>query len=86
MLDFKIDFTGSRLQDGITRKEATSVINNNLNVKLYPGWKKTFLIGYSESKRIIIIAFDYKTKKGDIRILNSKLPDENYIKEFYCKG
>jgi hypothetical protein len=82
---FDIDFTGSKLMDRITRDEVISVIENTSH-KIHPGTDgSVFVVGFSKEKRIIIIEYNYKTKKH-IKIKLSKLPPhEIYIEDFYCE-
>jgi hypothetical protein len=84
MAFFDIDFEGSKLLDKITREEVISVMDNTRH-KVHGAPDHVFVLGFSKEKRIIIIEYNYKTRKH-IKIKLSKLPPhEIYIEDFYCE-
>jgi len=86
--DYLYDFSQIDLvelkQFFINRSEVISVFNNPFS-KLEPFRGFLYLIGFSERKKIIQIAFNIsKNINFEIELLQIDLPDEKDIKKYYC--
>ena len=70
----------------IAFEEISSVFNSKTS-KIHPQIDFEYLIGYSGHKKFLHIAYRvHENPKFDIEILQAELPNEEDVKEYWCKG
>ncbi len=90
MEDFIFDYSSlNRIalrKENVSLDEISSVFLSDNSI-IHPQKGFDYMIGFSNRKKFIHIAYRVaKNHKFDIEILQAELPNEEDVKEYWCKG